>query len=364
MNSKPENSPLLAAKAARNDEYWTRMKDIEDEIGAYASFNPDVFRDRSVLLPCDDPSGSNFTKYFLKNFSRFGIRELVSTCRSPWSGRQLSLFDAQAPASASSEHGRILAVRAGPDGEPVPFREGLLDGGGDLFSCEVSDLLDKADLVITNPPFSIFDDFIRWICAAGKDFIVMGNKNAITYSEVFPRLMRGEIRIGATTLNGGRWMILPDGMKAVPRTAREEDGRQLVNVGGACWFTSLEHGVRRGLSLRTAEENLKPGGRLIRLLGSRFGASSYPRYDNYDAVEVPLAECVPSDFHGVMGVPITFMERYSPDQFEILGCSESEGKGFSHGLWKGGCAQPQVHGKKVYKRIFIRARGAATRSQA
>lgn len=360
------NSNLGAAKRAKNDEFYTQYSDIEAEMNAYVEFNPDVFRGKTILLPCDDPEWSNFTKYFAANFERFGLKKLISTSYAMSAGsEQLTLFEQESPlydADKHDTHGKLFTLTRDKDGsgrvdtDDIEF-SGYLEGDGDFRSAEVKALRDESDIVITNPPFSLFREFLAWILEAGKQFIVMANKNAITYKEVFPLLRENEMWVGYTSLNGGRWMILPKGIEIKSSKAKSDNnGNMILNVAGVCWFTNLDHGKRhQPLQLDTMAHNLKFNKKLKKKFEKDYGKIEYPRYDNYDAIEVPFVEAIPSDYDGVMGVPITFMDKYSPDQFEIVGATESEGKGFSHGLWdeSSGIAQPLIKGVRKYKRIFI-----------
>ena len=362
------NSNLTAAAKAKNDEFYTQYSDIEAEMNAYVEYNPDVFRDKTILLPCDDPDWSNFTRYFATNFQRFGLKKLICTSYAKSAGThyQTSLLEENSPLYRPDKHstnGKLYTLTYDANGngktdlDDVEFK-GYLKGDGDFRSDEVTKLRDEADIIITNPPFSLFREFLAWIMEAGKQFIVMGNKNAITYKEVFPLLKENKIWVGYTSLNGGRWMILPKGIEIKSSKAKPDgNGNMILNVAGVCWFTNIDHGKRhQPLQLDTMAHNLKFNKKLRKKLEKDYGKVEYPHYDNYDAIEVPFVECIPSDYDGVMGVPITFMDKYNPGQFEIIGATESEGKGFSQGLWNedSGVAQPMVASNRIYKRIFIR----------
>ena len=324
------NSRLSAAKDAKNDEFYTQYSDIEAEMNAYVEFNPDVFRGKTILLPCDDPEWSNFTKYFAANFTRFGLKKLISTSYAKSAGsQQLTLFEQESPlfdADKHDTHGKLFTLTHDKDGsgrvdtDDIEF-SGYLEGDGDFRSDEVRALRDEADIVITNPPFSLFRQFLSWILEADKKFIIMGNKNAITYKEVFPYLKNNRIWVGYTSLNGGRWMILPKNIEIKSNKAREDgNGNMILNVAGVCWFANIDHGKRhQPLLLDTMEHNLKFNKKLQKKFEKDYGKVEYPHYENFDAIEVPFTECIPSDYDGVMGVPITFMDKYNPDQFEIIG---------------------------------------------
>lgn len=375
------NSSLGAAKQAKNDEFYTRYEDIEAEMNAYVEYNPDVFRGKTILLPCDDPEWSNFTKYFAANFTRFGLKKLISTSYAKSSGsKQLTLFESQSPlydAEKHSTHGKLFTLTRDTDGsgqidtDDIEF-SGYLEGDGDFRSEEVTRLRDEADIIITNPPFSLFRDFLGWIMEADKKFIIMGNKNAITYKEVFPYLKNNQMWIGYTSLNGGRWMILPKGIEITSSKAREDGkGNMILNVAGVCWFANIEHGKRHEyLQLDTMANNLKFNKKLKKKLEKYFGKLEYPHYDNYDAIEVPFIECIPSDYEGMMGVPITFMDKYNPEQFEIIGsfnnsnikekkrecfvlsCDTETIINGVEKVWNG----PVINKEPLYKRIVIRSK--------
>lgn len=361
---------LRRAKAERNDEFYTQYPDIEKEIGAYLEFDPDAFRGRSVLLPCDDPEWSNFTKFFAQNFSRLGLRKLVSTSYAPAAKRMAagyspSIFERSQEGfdpERSRSNGRIFVLEGDVTGDGKidadDLRYDYLSGTGDFRSDEVRRLRDEADIIVTNPPFSLFREFVPWIFEAGKKFVIVGSYNALTYKEVFPRIMADQMWMGNGFTGGNAYFGVPrgDGDKYVAGVYDEQTS--IVHFRNACWFTNMEHGRRHTpLTLMTAADNL----RYSRHKDIR-GAAAYARYDNYDALEVPYVDAIPSDYGGAMGVPVTFLDKYCPEQFEILGCTESEGKGFSNGLWTDSkCAQPLVGGARRYKRLFIRHRDAKTR---
>lgn len=373
------NTSLSAARDAKNDEFYTQYSDIEAEMNAYVEFNPDVFRGKTVLLPCDDPEWSNFTKYFAANFERFGLKKLISTSYAKSAGsRQLTLFEQESPlfdVDKHDTHGKLFTLTRDKDGsgrvdgDDIEF-SGYLEGDGNFRSAEVKRLRDEADIIITNPPFSLFREFLAWILEAGKQFVILGNMNAITYKEVFPHLKDNEIWLGYKSLNQDMYFDVPDERKEWLLANKKEgsaykiiDGVVMGRLASACWFTNLDHGKRHELLLLdTMAHNLKFNKRLCKKFERDFGVIKYPHYDNYDAIEVPFTECIPNDYDGVMGVPITFMDKFNPEQFEIIGATESEGKGFSQGLWNkdSGVAQPMVASNRIYKRIFIRPkRGGA-----
>lgn len=325
------NDSLSAAKAAKNDEFYTQYYDIEREINAYLEYNPDVFRGKTVLLPCDDPEWSNFTLYFAQHFQSLGLKKLISTSYAPESKKfktvyQPSLFEQDAPQfdpAKTSVRGKIFVLERDINGDGnINFHDlqwQYLDGDGDFRSSEVTALRDEADIIVTNPPFSLFREFLAWIVAADKRFIIIGNMNAITYKETFPLIKDNKLWLGATSFNKGMYFFVPNGFKYASsyKFERQIDGKAVNRVPGVCWFTNVDHGRRhQPLDLLTMDENIMYSKhREIRGKG-------YDRYDNYDAIEVPFVDAIPSDYNGVMGVPITFLDKYCPEQFEILGITD------------------------------------------
>lgn len=325
-----DNLALGAAKAAKNDEFYTQYSDIEAEMNAYVEYNPDVFRDKTILLPCDDPEWSNFTKYFAVNFERFGLKKLISTSYAKGAAnKQLTLFEEQSPLYDAEKHetrGKLFTVERDANGsgnidtDDIEF-SGYLEGDGDFRSAEVTRLRDAADICITNPPFSLFRPFFNWLMEANKQFIIIGNQNAITYKEIFPYMMTNQVWLGYSIHSGDRKFNVPDDYPLEAASCGiDPDGRKYIRVKGVRWFTNIDHGGRHEpLSLDTMSHNLKFNKKVIRKFKDDYGMNEYPKYDNYSAIEVPFTESIPSDFDGAMGVPITFMDKYNPEQFEIIG---------------------------------------------
>ena len=354
------NESLSKAKEAKNDEFYTQYHDIEKEISAYLEYNPDVFRGKTVLLPCDDPEWSNFTKYFAQNFERFGLKRLISTSYAPESKRYKfgyvpTLFETEAPhfdAVKSKTHGKIFILDHDVTGDGKINVEDLqwqyLEGDGDFRSQEICNLRDQADFIITNPPFSLFREFLAWIIEARKQFLMIGNKNCVTYKEVFPLFKENKMWSGRTEWAGGMWFVTK--YEDVDRVI---DGVSMKNVP-SIWLTNIDHGRRhQPLPLMTMADNLKfSHHKDIR------GKESYDRYDNYNAIEVPFTDAIPNDYDGIMGVPISFLDKYCPEQFEIVGRADANISNEIHSCYisgfkdKGGA--PLIKGKFVYKRILIR----------
>ncbi|OBX78443.1 adenine-specific methyltransferase EcoRI family protein [Haemophilus aegyptius] len=325
-----KNSNLSKAKIAKNDEFYTQYHDIEKEMQAYLDFNPDVFKDKTILLPCDDPEWSNFTKYFAQNFQRLGLKKLISTSFAATSkpagfAYQPSLFelsDERFDPELSPKQGKIFTLTHDKSGDGKINIDDLewkyLKGDGDFRSDEVKKLRDQADIIITNPPFSLFREFLAWIVEANKQFTIIGNMNAITYKESFLLIKDNKFWLGATNFNQGMYFRVPDNFVYADtyKFEREQGGQKVNRVPGVCWFTNIEHGRRHEpLPLMTMADNLKFNKKIV-------GTAAYLKYDNYNAIEVPFTNAIPSDFDGVMGVPISFLDKYNPDQFEILGATQ------------------------------------------
>ena len=332
------NSNLKEAKAAKNDEFYTQFHDIEIEMNAYIEYDPNVFRGKTILLPCDDPEWSNFTRFFAAKFDELGLKKLISTSYAPDSKKyktpyQPSLFEQEAPqfdSAKTSVKGKIFVLEQDKSGDGRINIDDLeweyLDGDGDFRSKEVTELRDEADFIITNPPFSLFREFLAWIIAGGKRFAVIGNMNAITYKEVFPLIKSNQIWLGATGNGNDMVFGVPEGAKVddkdKQKAARLGYVGNYTRLGNSCWFTSIEHGRRhQALRLMSMADNLRfSKHKEIR------GKAAYDHYDNYDAIEVPFTDAIPSDYDGVMGVPISFLIKYCPEQFEILGITDRDNR--------------------------------------
>lgn len=360
-----DNAGLGAAKTAKNDEFYTQYSDIEAEMNAYVEYNPDVFRGKTILLPCDDPEWSNFTKYFAANFERFGLKKLISTSYAKGAGnQQLTLFEIESPLYDEVLHetrGKLFTLTRDKDGsgsidtDDIEF-SGYLEGDGDFRSAEVTKLRDEADIIITNPPFSLFRHFLAWIMETGKQFVIIGNVNAITYKEVFPLLKDNKVWLGYSIHSGDRKFNVPDDYPLeAAGCGIDEDGRKFIRVKGVRWFTNIDHGGRHEpLMLDTMSHNLKFNKSLRKKLEKDFGIIEYAHFDNYEAIEVPFTECIPSDYEGIMGVPITFMDKYCPEQFIIIGLIAGNIKGLAGISSKIGKDGPYINEKLRYGRILIR----------
>ncbi len=324
------NRNLGAARKAKQDEFYTQWADIEREINAYLEYDPDVFRGKTLLLPCDDPEWSNFTKFFALHFADFGLAKLISTSYAPQSNvggafYQPTLFETQSPnyvAEMSQIRGRVFTLipeDVSGDGRINidDLKWDYLEGDGDFRSHEVTALRDEADIVITNPPFSLFREYVAWLVEGGKLYSVVGNINATTYQEVFNLIRDNRLWKGATANSTDMVFRVPEGVeiKDADRLKAERMGYKghYTRLGNSCWFTNIEHGRRhQPLQLMTMADNIRFSRH------KEIKDSGYQCYDNYDAIEVGFVDAIPSDYDGVMGVPITFLDKYNPDQFEIV----------------------------------------------
>lgn len=315
---------LHNAKLQKKDEFYTRYSDIEDEMNAFLEYNPNVFRDKIVLLPCDDPEWSNFTRYFAQNFEALGLKKLISTSfandKKMIKFGQLSLFEKDSPQfdnDKTNSRGKIftLSKRGKAKVNISNLKWKYLDGDGDFNSEEVIKLRDEADIIVTNPPFSLFREFIKWIMDGEKEFAIIGHQNAITYKDVFSYIKDNKIWLGKP-FKGNVGFFMSPYEDLATSTQRKKD---LIRVSGVMWFTNIEHGRRhQPLQLMTEADNLKFNSKLIKKL-REYDTKTYPKYYNYNAIEVPFTMAIPSDFDGHMGVPITFLDKFNPDQFEIIG---------------------------------------------
>lgn len=340
------NTGLIKAGRAKRDEFYTRYADIEKELRHYKAH----FRGKTVLCNSDDPYESNFFRYFVRNFNALGLKKLVATCYddSPTAYSQLSVFEAECKHIHNSLRRaykiEITEVDDGRD-DPADVRSLLenennafsaLEGNGDFRSEECIELLDQADIVVTNPPFSLFREFVAQLYEHGKKFVIIGNKNSITYKEVFTLIKSNRLWTGYRNINSDMWFEVPgayDYEKVV-------DGVKVKHTMG-CWFTNLETDKRRELLPLT----------------KHYTASEYPKYDNYDAINVDKVADIPCDYYGVMGVPVTFLDKYNPEQFEILGLASSAG--YSRDVvgidFIGDKdARPLIGGRNTYARIFVK----------
>jgi len=311
---------LTKAKVQKSDEFYTQLSDIEKELKNYKKH----FKDKVVFCNCDDPYESNFFKYFALNFNFLGLKKLIATCYigSPIANRQLSLFDYEPPENKTTKVPHEIIINEATDEN----NDGAFDlqdivtslaknkkntltrltGDGDFRSTECIELLKEADIIVTNPPFSMFREYIAQLIEYKKKFIIIGNTNALTYKEIFKLVKDNKIFTGYTNFNVGMYFFVPDNWEKYHKI---EDGRKIVRNSNSCWFTNLE--------VKKHNEEL--------VLYKKYSPSEYPKYDNYDAIEVTTYKDIPMDYSGLMGVPITFLDKYNPEQFEIVGITKKLG---------------------------------------
>lgn len=334
------NHNLKNAKSAKNDEFYTQYSDIQKEIEAYLEYNPDVFRAKVVYCNCDDPFESNFFRYFVLNFNKLGLKQIITTSYkpSPVANTQLELFGDDETLTKSKGRPKVNANKfiinevhdIDGDGEfnlkdiAKQLKENKhnewtpLEGDGDFRSDECINLLKKSDIVVTNPPFSLFREYVKQLFDYNKKFVIIGNMNAITYKEIFPLIKNNKLWLGNGFHAGNAYFFTPNTRDFASGVYDAKTG--LVKFRNVCWFTNLDHGRRhQPLPLMTMEDNLKYSKhKEIK------GKNAYNQYDNYNAIDVPFTDAIPSDYKGVMGVPISFLHKYSPEQFEIVGITDRE----------------------------------------
>ncbi len=386
------NRNLGAAKAAKQDEFYTQYVDIQKEVEAYLEFDPDTFRGKVVYCNCDDPFESNFFKYFAANFNKLGLEKLITTSYdgSPIAG-QGTLFPEYSEGNGKRQKPKALAVILDhvkdEDGDGavniddvklflnrnkaarIALKANDIYAGGDFRSPECIALLKEADIVVTNPPFSLFREYLAQLVKHGKKFLIIGNQNAITYNDVFPLIRANKLWLGVTIHSGDREFRVPDHYPLTAAGSRvDENGVKYIRVKGVRWYTNLDHGRRhQKLPLMTMEDNIKFS-KHKEVLGI-----GYERYCNFDALEVPFTDAIPSDFDGIMGVPITFLDRYDPDQFEIIANGDDRdemealgvpplGREYVGNVGRRKVGVPSTK-KAAYKRILIRHRRPAKRGK-
>lgn len=308
-----KNGNLHAAKSAKNDEFYTRLEDIEAELKHYRQH----FAGKTVLLNCGDAPHRNFWKYFTLNFERLGLKKLIGTSFT---------FEG---------HGSVCIYEGDKNGNRIPdddeFVRYELQGNGDFRSEECIELLKEADVVVGNPPFSLFREYVAQLMEYGKKFLIIGNTNAITYKELFPYVKENKLWLGVSSFNTGMYFGVPDNYQYATtyKFAREINGEKVMRVSSICWFTNLDHD-KRNIPIDLYKKYYS-------------NECEFPKYDNYDAIEVSKVADIPEDYDGVMGVPITFLDKYCPSQFEIVGFRYGDdGKDLC------------VNGKCPYFRILIR----------
>lgn len=363
------NSNLHDSARNKQDEFYTQLSLIESELKYYK----DHFKGKVVFCNCDDPFESNFFKFFAMNFNSLGLKKLITTCyaSSPFTGKELDYY-----VEKSGQISFLPVAGSAPmqDNDKKPYRVeitevkdengdgrvdladveylirnkkntmSLLDGDGDFRSPECIELLKQADIVCTNPPFSLFREYMAQLIQYDKQFLIIGNQNNVCYSEIFPLIRDNKVWLGYN--NGHFWFKVPDSYEEKKTDFKiDETGQKWRRMGNICWFTNLD--------IEKRHEKM--------ILYKNYSPEQYPKYDNYNVIEVSRTLEIPCDYYGVMGVPITFMQYYNPEQFELVGMAEDNGKGFSGeaAMWDGKNPHCVINGGKAkYKRMFIRRKAA------
>lgn len=323
-----KNDNLHKAKRAKADEFYTQLSDIENECKHYWEH----FKGKTILCNCDDPRVSNFFRYFSLNFEHLGLKKLIATC---YKNQDIDLFSQE-----SSEKAVYIIYEGDKNGNRQVDDSELevkeLQGDGDFRSKECIELLKEADIVVTNPPFSLFREYVAQLIEYEKKFLIIGNKNAITYKEIFKLIKENKMWIGSMPMSNDLLFRLPkEASEELVNTKKQGSAYRIVNGeilgrSSSIWFTNLDHKKRH--------EEL--------ILYKNYTPEEYPKYDNYDAIEVKKTAEIPMNYNGVMGVPITFLDKYNPEQFEILGLDDHRVQ------WRG--RGPEINGKCVYRRIIIK----------
>lgn len=351
------NSDLNKANKAKKDEFYTQLADIEVELKHYKKH----FKGKTVFCNCDDPYESNFFKYFAMNFNYLGLKKLIATCynNSPVSGEQLSIFDIITSNDDQKKHAYKIEITEvidtnGDGSLDLSDVEYLLrnkknfltplEGDGDFRSAECIELLKEADIVCTNPPFSLFREFVAQLVKYKKQFLIIGNVNSLSCKEIFPLIKNNEIWMGYSIHSGDREFRVPDDYPLEAAGYRiDENGRKYIRVKGVRWYTNLDY-VERHTDID---------------LWKKYTPEEYPAYVNYDAINVNTTADIPFDYYGKIGVPITFMDKYNPDQFEVVGISLTEANPISNyapeGTYsKGGPSFYLKNNKGTYDRLYTR----------
>ena len=331
MAVKEKNRNLQDARSSKKDEFYTQLSDIEKELKHYKQH----FRGKVVYCNCDDPHMSNFFHYFSYNFERLGLKKLITTC---YKNQDMELFSRN-----DSEQAIYLEYDGDKNGNNVPDPKEIgieyLKGDGDFRSEESIELLKQADIVVTNPPFSLFREYVAQLVAHDKKFLIIGNVNAITYRDIFQLIKDDKLWLGPSIHSGDREFGVPDDYPLNAASCRVDDaGNKYIRVKGVRWFTNLDFKERH--------EDM--------ILYSPYSTEGYLRFDNYDAINVDKTKDIPVDYDGFMGVPITFLDKYNPEQFEIIGLIAGNIRGLAGIPSKINKDGPYINGKLKYGRILIK----------
>ena len=330
--AKSLNKNLHQAKNAKKDEFYTQLADIENELKHYK----DHFRGKTVFCNCDDPRVSNFFHYFSHRFEALGLKKLITTC---YKSQDMNLFSTH-----ENEKAVMLEYNGDKNGDKTPNAEEIgiieLQGDGDFRSAESIELLKQADIVVTNPPFSLFREYVAQLVEYDKKFIIVGSMNSITYKEIFQLIKENKIWLGNGFSAGNAYFSTPHIKEFAAGVYNEETG--LVKFRNIHWFTNLD--------IEKRHEELD--------LFKHYTPEEYPKYDNYNAIEVSKTKEIPGDYKGVMGVPITFLDKYNPDQFEIIGSDYNVKEGLLDFIkvegYTGKFDRPYLNGKRMYSRLLIK----------
>ena len=320
MGEKSLNKTLNKANKSKNDDFYTQLTDIEKELKHYKKH----FKNKVIFCNCDDPHISNFFHYFSYNFKQLGLKKLITTC---YKNQQMNLFS-----DYKSEKAIYLEYTGDKNNVPDPKDIGIkhLKGDGDFRSQECIELLKQSDIVVTNPPFSLFKEYVAQLVEFNKKFLIIGNTNALSYKEIFKLFKENKIRTGYTNFNVGMFFIVPKDWKHFHHI--DENGNKIARVSTSWWFTNLEVEKHKDFII----------------LYKKYNSKEYPKYDNYNAINVNNVNNIPMDYKGVIGVPITFLGKYNPEQFEIVGqMATTKVDRFNHGY-------PYINDKKIYARILIK----------
>ena len=324
-----QNKDLNEAKAAKKDEFYTQLSDIERELLHYKHH----FRGKTVLCNCDDPRVSNFFDYFARNFEFLKLKKLVTSCYKNQRPDMFSRHDSEK--AIYLEYNGALSNNRTPNADEIGIKH--LQSDGDFRNSECIALMRQADVVSTNPPFSLFREYVALLVEHKKNFLIIGNINAVSYKEIFQLIKENKLWLGPSIRSGDREFGVPEYYPLEAASCRiDSDGKKFIRIKGVRWFTNLDH--------KTRHEDMS--------LYKKYSADEYPKYDNYDAINVDKTVDIPVDYAGVMGVPITFLDKYNPDQFEIVGqMATTKIDEFNFGY-------PYIQGKKKYARILIRNKQA------
>lgn len=327
------NKYMNKAKVGKNDEFYTILSDVENELKHYKKH----FKGKTVLCNCDDPRISSFFHYFSLNFEHLGLKKLITTC---YKNQQMELFSEH-----KSEKAIYLKYTGVKNGNNVPDPEEIgmqkLTGDGDFRSQECIELLKEADIVVTNPPFSLFREYVGQLMEYNKQFLIIGTWNAISYKEIFPLIKNNKMWIGVNSNRNFSGFKVPKHYKLFGTEVRtDEKGNRIIKSNQNCWFTNLDVTKRH--------ENL--------ILYKKYNKTEFPTYDNFNAIEISQTKKIPMDYTGVMGVPITFLDKYNPEQFEILGndYNAKEIPKLTKTKWTGKMDRGYLNGKRMYVRILIK----------